>query len=245
MAVVTHTVYVSHATRLEGPLHVPPVLRPTTDSNRQRPTRWGPDSFFGRNTVQRNADSEDVASESAEVMWTWAPRLMIGLAVLVVALEVMPRGSSLIAEIRTWRADASRVATLETLEEDRGDVRVERAKLARKLAEASTERATTGDMLSRLDAFAADASVNLTRVEPGLPLAEGAQERVPLAVDLTGRFHDVGRYVSELEASTFQVQRLALTHASDPRAMQSSSGGLEASLALEIVRAKQSGGRDE
>ncbi|MEO1633237.1 MAG: type 4a pilus biogenesis protein PilO [Bacteroidota bacterium] len=183
-------------------------------------------------------------SESVEVIWTWAPRLMIGLAVLVVALEVMPRGSSLITEIQAWRADASRVASIETLAEDRGSVRVERAKLARQLAEANTERATTGDMLGRLDAFAADASVNLTRVEPGLPVVEGAQERVPLAVDLNGRFHDVGDFVADLEASAFRVRRLALTKPEGPGVGQG-LGSLEASLTLEVVRSPGIGGRDE
>lgn len=182
-------------------------------------------------------------SESNEVLWTWAPRLMIGLAVLVVALEVMPRGSSLIAEIRAWRSDAARVASSETLVQDRARLRAERARLASQLAEMSTERATTGDMLGRLDALAADATVNLTRVEPGTPRSEGAQERVSLAADLTGGFHDIGQYVSELEASAYRVRRLVLTRSTVASARQSART-LKATLSLEVVRRGETGGRD-
>lgn len=189
------------------------------------------------------ARPNDVGSAPAEALWTWAPRLLLTLAALVGALEVVPRASVLVSEIQTERAAASRLASIESLAEDRAWLRAERAKLVRRLAEMG-ERATTGDMLGDLDALATGATVRLTRVEPGVPITEGAQDRVPLEVDVTGRFHDIGRYVSKLEASSYRVHRLALMRSAGSQPRQG-AGTLEASLELEVVRSRQPEGRDE
>lgn len=226
-----------------GLQHAPPVLRSNSDLKRQQPAPKERTSRWSGFRLDANEKSSAAASASAEVLWTWVPRLVIGLAVLVIALEVVPRASTLVGEIRGWRSDIARVTSSETLVQDRAFLRAEQARLARELASMSTERATTGDMLGRLDALAADSEVNLTRVEPGVPVSEGSQERVPLAVDLRGRFHDVGQYVSELEASTFRVRRLSLSRSARSGARQS-TGMLEATLSLEVVRTRQTGGRD-
>lgn len=219
------------------------MLRSNSDLKRQQPTPKGRTSRWSAFRLDAGAKSSAAESASAEVLWTWVPRLVIGLAVLVIALEVVPRASALVGEIRGWRSDTARVTSSETLVQDRARLRAVQARLARELAGISTERATTGDMLGRLDALAADSEVNLTRVEPGVPVSEGAQERVPLAVDLRGRFHDIGQYVSELEASTYRVRRLALTHSAESGVRRSTST-LEATLSLEVVRSRQTGGRD-
>lgn len=235
-----------------GHQHLPPVLRPRSDSSRLHPGLRGSSSAEshrggvrtqGTGTQVRRPNSKEETA-SAEVLWMWAPRLMVALAVLVIALEVVPRASALTSEVAAWRVDASRVASVETLTEDRVRLRMESTRLQRQLSEQSAEPTTSGDMLGQLDALAAEAAVRLTRVEPGLPLTEGAQERVPLAVDVAGRFHEIGDYLARLEASAFQVRRFALTSPTDPFIQQGTTV-LEATLSLEVVRSSAARGRDE
>lgn len=230
-----------------GHQHLPPVLRPRSDSSRSH-SRLRENASAGshRGGVRTQETGTQVLKEetaSTETLWKWAPRLMVGLAVLVIALEVVPRASALSGEIVGWRADASRTASVETLAERRMQLRAERASLQGQLAERSAQATTSGDVLGQLDALATQTSVRLTRVEPGVPLSEGAQERIPLAVELVGRFHSVGSYVAGLERSAFQVRRLVLTRSTDSNTLRRIDI-LNATLALETVRS-HTRGRDE
>lgn len=174
----------------------------------------------------------------------WTLFLLAALlgAVAVLATQAPPRIRAVLAAREEARAGERLVALARdpeaTARLDAASAALRRSLLRAGSGEESPRRAAL--VLHDVETAAGEADVRIVHLQPGARIARAAFDEWTLDLDLRGRFHDLGRFLSAVERPPLRARVLALhLESPDPvrRAHRETPGSptLAASLRLRLV----------
>ena len=167
--------------------------------------------------------------------WTSAAVAVAATALFIAVVEVGPA----LAEVgRLLQAHSAQKARLEQVAGAPAELRTlqaEQRRLRQDLGDllvSLPRRDQLSAVLIELQGHAEDTGVALDRLEPGEPAVRRTHEALPIQVELSGGFHEVGRFLDRLERSALLMHVGTVTLRGDG----SLGDPLRGAVALEAIR---------
>ena len=181
------------------------------------------------------------AASSSPYRWRWVALAVSILGMAVLVLEATPRVREALTGAAEWQEAQRRLADARNAPVQLASLRSRRTELQRELAKLPGAAALSPRaVLVSVQAAAADAGVEVNRLEPGAAETDGALERRPLQIAVRGSYDAIGRFVAGMERSSsgappIRVVELEVSWA-DQKVPARSDAPLAATLRAESIR---------
>lgn len=149
----------------------------------------------------------DVLQHIRRIRWNLLGLMVAFACILVLFLVILPLGAADIELYRRWSQSRSDFRSATEVIEQRETVEAEAIRLNTTLIElASTSELPEADVLPYIQRRAQASGVTLEMVRPGATDTVQAVQSTPLSIELEGRFHSIGQFLSSLENGTHPVE---------------------------------------